>query len=84
MELEIVRDKLGEYLLLWELGNLRRINRFYSTAQLRLNLFRVPRVVKYKILLFLPDEWDSDPTVTECEQLALVCRGCCTLIIQQR
>ena len=72
----IVRDKISGFLLLWETGKLRKCNKFYSRSEQELKLYRVPRVVKYLILRFLPDDWEEDIVETTIEKLSVVSRGC--------
>ena len=76
LDIELVRDKITGFLLLWETGRLRNCNKFYCRSEQKLQLGRVPRAVKYLILLWMPDDWGEDEEQTECEKLALVSRSC--------
>ena len=78
IQLELVRDKISGYLLLWETGQFRNCSRFYSRAAQVLNLFRLPRVAKFLIIEFPPDcypYWE-EVAETDVEKLALVSKFC--------
>ena len=74
MELELVRDKVAEFLIIREIANLRIASRHFRQTELKLKLHSVPRRARTAIVEFLPDEWSEDIVETCFERLAVASR----------
>ena len=76
MELELVRDKISEFLLVREVAQLRISSHFFHKTELKLRLYCLPRKVRALFIDFLPDEWAEEIAETCFERLALVSKSC--------
>ena len=86
MDLELVRDKICEFLSKRETADLRYINQFYSKIQLTIDLTFLPKSAKLIIFNFILEDFvDSDINeeesefmvwVDDCSQLASASELC--------
>ena len=76
MELELVRDKISEFLLVREVAQLRASSHHFRKAELKLKLYCLPRRVRDLVIEYLPDEWAEEIAETCFERLALASKSC--------